>query len=779
MRTRLLLLLVPALAAAALVSRRLLPGRQRDGSVLLPSGWRLRPAGRQVDVGTLPLNLAPLSDGSVLVTAGGYGDNGLLRIDPVTARVVWRLPLAGAWLGLARTGGEWRDTVWASGGGTNRVYRLVWQGGARWNVDSVALADSGARVFPGGLAVLAGRGLVAVVGNLSDSLYLLDARSLERRAAFPVGHRPYTVVADSARLYVSNWGDSTVSVFDLAGTPTLRAPLVVGPHPSALALRGPDLFVALAGANGVARVDLATGRVTEQLAVALAPGAPTGSDPNALAVAPDGRTLYVAMAGNNAVAVVRVGRRALRVAGLVPAGWYPTAVAVSSDGRTLFVANGKGNGSAANPDGRYIGHVITGSVSLVPVPDAATLARYTATVRALSPYTNPRARAAAPRPREAPPPVRHVVYIIRENRTYDQVFGDLPEGNGDPRLAIFNDSVTPNAHALARRWVLFDNFYCDGEVSADGHEWTDRAFAGDYNEKTWPQIYSRRRPWDLDDGEDLVNPRGAYLWDAALAQGRWVVNFGERTLSDEGDTSTAGPFRTALPALQAITAPEYPGFRLDIPDTTRARLFADSVDSWDRQGRFPDLVILWLPRDHTWGRRADKPTPRAMVADNDLALGLVIERLSHSPAWPSLAVFALEDDAQNGPDHVDAHRSVLLVASPYARRGAVDSTFYTTSSVVRSIGLLLGLPPRSQYDAGATPLWHAFTRAPDPAPFTHLPPRWPLDERNPRAARSTIPERDFARADAADEATLNREIWESVHPGTPAPRIRRALLQGR
>ncbi|PYO64234.1 MAG: hypothetical protein DMD70_01995, partial [Gemmatimonadetes bacterium] len=225
-----------------------------------------------------------------------------------------------------------------------------------------------------------------------------------------------------------------------------------------------------------------------------------------------------------------------------------------------------------------------------------------------------------------------------------------------------------------------------------------------------------------------------------------------------------------------ITATNYPGFVLAIPDTTRARLFADSVASWDRQGRFPDLVILWLPRDHTLGRQASQPTPRAMVAENDLALGLIVERLSQSPVWPSLAAFVLEDDAQNGPDHVDAHRSVLLVASPYARRDAVDSTFYTTASVLRTIEGILGLSPLSQYDAAATPLWNAFTRRPDPTPFVHVPTTWPLHELNPTTFRSRIPTGDFAEADEADEMELNREIWESVHPGSTPPPVRQSWV---
>jgi len=777
MRTRSLFAL-PALAGLAALATRLVPGPLRDGTTLLPSGWRIRPAGKSVPVGTLPLGVVTLSDGSAMVTYNGHGENGLVRIDAVRARVVWRAPLPAAWLGLARAGRDWRDTVWASGGSTNRLYRFTWQGGATWTADSAVLADSRAKVFLGGVVPLPRLRWVAVVGNLSDSVYFVDAASLERRAALAVGHRPYTAVADSAHLYVSNWGDSTVSVIDLSDRPAVRQSLFVGPHPSALALSGSALFAALAGANGVARVDLTTGEVREQLTVALAPHAPVGSDPNALALSPDRRTLYVAMAGNNAVAVVRIGAREMRVAGLIPVGWCPTAVAASPDGRTIFVANGKGNGSGANADGRYIADVITGSLSIIPVPDAVTLARYTRQVYALSPFSNAQLRPTV-RPSDRPSGLKHVVYIIRENRTYDQVFGDETRGNGDPGLAIFNDSVTPNAHLIARHWVLFDNFYVNGEVSADGHEWTDRAFAGDYNQKTWPQIYSDRREWDLTSGEDLVNPHGSYIWDAALRTGLWVVNFGEKTESDEHDSTAAEPARTNIASLRDITATNYPGFVLTIFDTTRARLFADSVGSWDAQGRFPDLVLMWLPRDHTYGRRGSSPTPRAMVADNDLALGQIVERLSQSPAWPSLAIFVLEDDAQNGPDHVDAHRSVLLVASPYARHGVVDSTFYTTASVVLSIEQILGLAPLSQYDAAATPLWNAFSRRPDSTSFAHVPNVWPLSELNPRAFRSTIPDADLAEADVADEGELNREIWESVRPHQRLPAARRAILHGR
>ena len=761
---------VSGLLIAGVAAHRLVPGALGHGVTLLPSGWRIAPAGRQVPVGTLPLNLLRLANGQIVVTLNGHSANGLWRVDPATGRMVDSLPFQAAWLGLAHRGTPAADTVWAAGGSTNRVYRVIYGDGAP-AVDSVVLAPPPAAVFPAGIAVLPGRDLVAVVGDLSDSVYFLDTRSLTVTGTLAVGHRPYTAVADSEAVYVSNWGDSSVERLPITASGVVDGTrLDVGPHPSALALRGHQLFATLAGANAVARFDLDSGRVTDRLAVALRRGAPVGSDPNALALSPDGRRLFVALAGNNAVAVVNVAAATPAVEGLLPVGWYPTGVEVSRTGDTLYVANGKGNGSGPNPSGPYIADLVRGSLSVIPLPDPAGLASSTATVLSLSPYSNPGLRAAPP----DLPPVHHVVYVIRENRTYDQVLGDVRRGDGDAKLAIFNDSVTPNAHALTRRFVLFDNFYVDGEVSADGHEWTDRAFAGEYNEKTWPAIYSHRRDWDVDDGSDLANPHGAYLWDAARRAGLWTVNFGEAV-----HQNSSGRRVSSMPGLQGITVPEYPGFELGIRDTARARLFADSVSAWDQRDTFPALVILYLPRDHTEGKGAGHPTPRAMVADNDLALGQVVERLSRSRAWKSLALFALEDDAQDGPDHVDAHRSVLLLASPYARRGMVDSTMYSTSSVVRTIGVFLGLPPLSQYDAGATPLTHAFSARRDLSGFRAVAPRWPLDELNGKHSMSRLTAQDFAGPDLADETVLNQEIWQSVRGREPVPAPRRTYLPGR
>ena len=795
MRVRLTLSLV--LAASALVAwsavKRLVPGRMPDGTVLLSNGWRISPAGRSLALGTLPLSLATLHDGRVLTLLSGYSTEGLAVVDTARWAVTDSVPLPAAWLGLA-VGDD--GSVFASGGTTNRVWRLVEAGGRWQRADSVVLADSGAALFAAGLALAPDGHSLAVVGDLSDSVYLLDAATLRRMDAGRTGGHPYTALfsPDGATLYVSNWNDSTVSRFAV-GEHSLRPlrSIRVAPRPSAMVLGrdGRRLFVAHGAADAVSVVDLEEGRVAATIAVGLTARAPHGSTPNALALAPDGATLYVANADNNAVAVVDLASEEPRVRGLIPTGWYPTAVALSADGRTLYVANGKGGGSLPNPRGptapgargreQYIGALLKGSLSAIPVPDAAALRAYTTEVMRNSPYRDAlleRAAwpAASPIPRAAgePSPIRYVLYVIRENRTYDQVFGDVARGDGDSALAIFGESVTPNAHALAARFALFDNFYVDGDVSADGHMWSDAAYAGDYVDKTWPANYSGRRDWDFLAGLPALDPLAGYLWDAARRAGVSVRNYGEMTQWD----SVAKVAHADDRGLEAITDRQFTGWDLDVTDSARVDEFLREVHQAENGGTLPRLMIMDLPNDHTYGRQPGRPTPRAMVAENDRALGRMIEALSRSRFWKETAVFVLEDDAQNGPDHVDAHRSPLLVASPYLRHGIVDSTFYTTASVLRTIELILGIGPMSQYDAAADPLYDAFTTDADTAPFAALPARWPLDERNPFGLRSTLNSRVFLRPDFADEDVLNEEIWASARSSRmPAPRHSLAMAR--
>jgi hypothetical protein len=430
--------------------------------------------------------------------------------------------------------------------------------------------------------------------------------------------------------------------------------------------------------------------------------------------------------------------------------------------------------------------MLPGAISVIDTPDAAALAAMTKRVYELTPYTDarrlapPEAPKASPIPRRVgdPSPIKHVFYIIRENRTYDQVFGDIPKGNGDPTLTIFGEDVTPNAHALANEFVLFDNFYVDAEVSADGHAFSTGAYATDVVEKTWPTDYGRSgAPYVSEGGWKRRTPYGnfaappkGYLWDFAKRAGVSVRSYGEY-----GQMRPGGRVEAAVPGLEGLVHPSYPPYDLDIPDATRARVWLAEFREFEERGTLPRLSILHLPNDHTSGTRPGAPTPRAMVAENDQALGTIVEAITKSRYWKESAIFVLEDDAQNGPDHVDAHRSVALVISPFARRGAVDSTLYTTSAMLRTIELVLGLEPMSQYDAAATPMYQAFQPTPVLTPFDRRPARVPLDEKNdwnsPGAQASL--RMNLEQVDRAPEQELNEILWKSVrgaHSQMPPPR---------
>jgi hypothetical protein len=484
-----------------------------------------------------------------------------------------------------------------------------------------------------------------------------------------------------------------------------------------------------------------------------------------------------------------------RVSGFIPTGWYPTGVLFSRDGSNIFVLSGKGLTSLANPrgpqpgiptadPGQYSGSMLQGSLSIVPVPDAATLARYTRTVYSVTPYSDATrlapagAPTASPIPRRvgAASPIAHVFYVIRENRTYDQILGDLDRGNGDPSLALFGEDVTPNAHALARQFVTLDNFYVDAEVSYDGHAFSTGAYATDFVEKIWPTNYASRGAVYLSEGGgqmrtqygNVTAPINGYIWDACVRAGKTVRSYGEFVALDPA----TGKMKATVPGLEGHVHPSYPPFDLKVRDSNRVDIWLEEFDQLDKAGTLPALSIIRLPTDHTSGTSVGAPTPRAMIADNDLALGRIIEAISKSRAWKTSAVFVLEDDAQNGPDHVDAHRSPAFVASPFARRGAVDHTLYTTSGVLRTMELILGLPPMSQYDASATPLYGAFQMAPVVAPFAHREARVPLDEINrPGAPGAEASARmDFTEADRTPELELNEILWRSIHgPGAVMP----------
>jgi YVTN family beta-propeller protein len=547
----------------------------------------------------------------------------------------------------------------------------------------------------------------------------------------------------------------------------------------ALSHDGKRLFVSNANSNTVSVIDLERARVHETICVALSPNAPPGSTPNAMALSPDGKTLYVANADNNCLAVLNVtesGRT--RSLGFIPVGWYPTALEVASNG-DILVANGKGAGSQANPGGpnpsrpssteEYIGSLFMGNVSIISPPGPEQLASYSQAVYRNTRYTDQRKDTPGrdslnpiPHRFNGRTPLKYVFYIIKENRTYDQVFGDLPQGNGDPSLCLFPEEVTPNHHALAREFVLLDNLYHEAEVSADGHNWSMGAYATDYVEKTWPTMYGGRGgEYQYEGGVPIVYPASGYIWDACHRAGVTYRSYGEFA---ENAKSPGDSARGLTPALEGHVAPFFRGWDLRYSDVNRAKEWQSEFDEYDRTGGLPQFQVIKLPNDHTEGTRKGSLTPRAFVAQNDLALGMVVDRISHSRYWKECAIFVLEDDAQNGPDHVDAHRTVALVISPYTKRRSVDSEFYSSSSILRTIELILGLAPLSQFDAAATPLYASFTATPDLTPYTHRPANIDLEERNPSGAygQQRSEELDFSSEDRIPDVELNEIVWKSV-----------------
>jgi YVTN family beta-propeller protein len=779
-------------------SRVMLPGQLPGGRVRLPNGWMLSPAGTSVEVGELPLNMDITPDERYcIVTNNGTREQSISVIDLNSWSVVQNIPVRKAWLGLRFT----ENGFLVSGGNDNRVDIYSFRNGYAARTDSIVVGKPWPRkIWLGGLDVDEPAQRVFVVGKESDSLYVLDLYSRTLLQGLWLLGKPYTCLCSRTKplLYVSLWGVSAVAVFNRT-TLELLTTIKVGDHPCDM-VESPDgkrLFVANANENTVSVVDVDQKKVIETLSIALTPKAPEGSTPNSLAITADGNTLYVANADNNYLAVMDVSvAGSTKSLGFIPVGWYPTCVKVLATRGELLVVNGKGESSRANLNGpnpehrtrneEYIGSMFRGTVSRIAIPDQESLADYTMKVYANSRYTDERSERPGmakdnPVPWKVgePSPIKHIFYVIKENRTYDQVFGDIKEGNGDASLCLFPDSITPNHHALARQFVLLDNLYADAEVSADGHNWSMGAYATDYVEKTWPTQYGGRGgEYVYEGGTTMVYPSAGYIWDNCKRHGVSYRTYGEfvKNPSRPGDSATA-----TMPSLEGHVAPFYRGWDLAYSDVQRVKDWTQEFDECERTGILPQFQIVKLPNDHTEGTKKGSPTPKAFVAQNDLALGMLVERISHSRFWKESAIFSIEDDAQNGPDHVDAHRTVALVISPYTKRGFVDSEMYSTTSMVRTMELILGVPPLSQFDAAATPMYNSFTPQPDLSPYVARPARIDLDEKNLAGAygQEKINLMNFSFEDANDDIEFNEIIWKSVrgfNSPMPAP-IRSAFVR--
>lgn len=770
--------------------------------VLLPNGWSLTPAGSSIPLSSdLPLNMALAPDGiHVAVTDNGNGRQSIDLINLKEQKLTDSVTIGKAWLGLVF--GKKHPYLYASGGNDDIIIRYLLKGNRLIARDTLTLGRPWPKdkISPTGLALDEAHERLYVVTKEDESLYVCDTKTMKVLSRLPLYSEAYTCLLNPAKseLYISAWGGCKVWIYGIHGNALLDS-VNTEDHPTDMAINpgGRWLYVANANSNSVSVIDLSTRRVAETLHTALSPDAPIGSTTNSVALASGGKTLYIANADNNYLAVFDVSDPGhSHSTGFIPVGWYPTCVRIR--GKQLLVTNGKGLSSSPNPGepnpgeprhastykksdnasrpkDQYIGSMLKGTLSIIPIPDEKVLASYTSQVYENTPYSKQREEQASgetgnPIPRRAgeSSPIKYVFYVLRENRTYDQILGDLPQGNGDTSLCLFGRQVTPNAHTLTEEYVLLDNFYVDAEVSADGHNWSMAAYATDFVEKNWPSNYSGRGGnYDFDGSRPIANPTKGFIWNYCQRAGVPFRNYGE--FMDNG-----------YPTLGLLKdpnhyCPNYPGWNLDIQDVFRESVFEHDFDSLLKAGAVPHFSTIYLPDDHTSGLAKGAYTPIAHIADNDLALGRLVDHLSHSPIWSESAIFVLEDDAQDGPDHVDAHRSPALVISPYIKRHSVNHTMYSTSGMLRTIELILGLAPMSQYDAAATPMWDCFGPTPDTTAYTVRPAETDINARNTaRTASADLSAHfDLSKADAVPDALLNEVLWKSVkgeNSTVPAPR---------
>ncbi|MGI8958291.1 MAG: bifunctional YncE family protein/alkaline phosphatase family protein [Bryobacteraceae bacterium] len=792
-----------------------LPG----GGFLLNSGWTIRPAGDQIPVDTLPMSTAVSNDGKyLLVLNAGYNPPSVSVIDIARKREIGRTPLPDAWLGLAVS--PRGNSVYVGGGSRACVYELSLdpQNGTltRSRVFSaVPNINSKGLSFIGDVVVSSDAHLVYAADLHTDSIAVINLQSGRLIARWKSGRRPYRLLLPPGdrQLIVSSWADAAIYQYD-ANSGTQTAMTRVGSHPTdMLWLNKPApaeenggsqyvarLFVAAANTNYVYSLGVSRDgqlKTLESINVSLSPMHPLGMTPSALAINRQGTHLYVVCSDANGVGVVDISSSRSSVLGFIPTGWYPTAVRGLDDSQ-LVIVNGKGLGSRPNPGGpnpnvrgrgssvpsvQYVARIQTGTVGFVPPVTEQNLTAYTATVLRNSPYrdeliygnTTDAQGARFARTQEHASPIQHVIYIIKENRTYDQVLGDMEKGNGDKSLNLFGEQITPNLHQLAREFILYDNFYENADVSADGHNWSAAAIAPDYTVKLWPNNYAHRRhEYDFEGGEPANTPPAGYIWDNALEAGISIRNYGDWVgnipfASGNGSRQIA---KVRDPALQPYTDMNYRGFDLEYSDIDRAHEFIREWKDFGAKGQTPQLIIVRLGNDHTQGTAPGKLTPLSYAAQNDYAVGLLVDAVSHGKLWGSTAIFIIEDDAQNGPDHVDSHRAPAWVISPFTHRGVVDSVMYNQTSVLRTMELIVGLRPLTHFDAGARPMFASFSQQADGRPFTAIQPKISLTDRNPGTARGAQESArlDFSDADLVDDDELNAILWRAIkHTDAPPP----------
>jgi YVTN family beta-propeller protein len=754
--------------------------------VMLPNGWSLTPVGRSLNLDDLPLNMAVSPDQKrIAITNNGQSTQSIQLVDVQNEKILSTITIAKAWVGIKFSPDG--KKVYASGSNNNNILVYSTEGDKLTAIDTLSLGKPlPNRMWVAGLELdKTGQTLFAVTKD-DSTLHVVNVASGEVQKRIKLPADPYTLLRSPAdnNIYISIWGGEQIAIYDPAQGQLIGS-IPTGSHPNDLLFSkdGHYLFSANANDNTVTVIDATQRRVLETLNTALYPDAPAGSTPNGLALSPDQKMLYIANADNNALAVFDVSKPGKsRSLGFVPTGWYPTMVKVV--GKKIFVTNGKGMASRANPGGpnplkgrgspdQYIGGMFKGTLSIIDAPTPAQLTAYTPVVYRNTPYTKERETISLgevnnPVPRKVgdKSPIKYVFYIIRENRTYDQVFGDIKGGNGDTTLCLFPEKVTPNAHALARDYVLLDNFYVDAEVSADGHNWSTAAYATDYVEKIWPMSYGGRGgTYDFEGSRPAAYPKKGFIWDNCKRAGVSYRSYGEfEAYSLKKNSALDGHF-----------SKNYPDYDLRVRDTLRVEIWKKELDSLVAINAVPRFNTVRLGNNHTSGARLGAPTPFAHVADNDLAIGKFVDYLSHSPIWAESAVFILEDDAQNGPDHVDAHRSPALVISPYTKRKHVEHSMYSTSGMLRTMELILGLPPMSQYDAAALPMFACFTSTPDNTPYVHKRVTVDMEAKNTawNGPAKKSAEFDLRYADTINDDEFSEVIWMAVkgeNSRMPAPK---------
>ncbi len=745
---------------------------------VLPNGWGIAKIGTVLPLGDLPLHLCISNNKKLaVVTNNGQSTQSLQLIDLIHHKILDHIEIPKSWLGLCFSKND--DAVFASGGNDNWILKYEIKANKLMLVDSIILGNRMIdRISVAGFTIDYSSNILYVVTKENNQLYLIDLNTKKITHTVALPATPYTCMLNKGlkELYISCWGCEKILVFNIPKR-TLANSIPVGKHPTEMCLTKNEQYLLVTNAedNSVSVINTASQQVIETLDAAIYPQSLPGSTTNAVCLSDNDQLVFIANADNNCVAVFDFSHPGNSVSkGFIPTGWYPTNVKVVKN--KLYVCNGKGFQSFANPFGpdpynkrkrnslhhgvndteiQYIGGLFHGTLSIIDLPNDKKLAEYSQLVYQNTPYSKQPKQVSAPITLGKQSPIKYIFYVIKENRTYDQVLSDMEGGNGDTSLLLFGKYYTPNQHNAAHEFVLLDNFYCNGEVSADGHNWSLGGYANDFLEKNWPTNYGDRGgEYYGEGGHEMANNKLGFIWNYAQKAGISYRTYGE----------FVADHKESIPVLKDHFCYQFASYDNGIRDTSRFFQWKADFDSLLAIQQVPQLNTIRFVNDHTEGLRLGRPTPFAHVADNDWAVGMLIDYLNQSPIWNESLILILEDDAQDGPDHVDAHRSTAYLAGGYVKRNFIDHTVYTTTSFLHSIEAILGMENMSQYDAGATPIWNCLTSQPSTSNYKVVSPNYDINEKN--VAQNVYQKKseqfDFSKEDKIKDADLTEVIWKAV-----------------